>query len=101
MELQDYGETKLCLDILPHQPKPQATERDCILLNCWPRQFHRNPQTSQATAKTIGYSPQTCGKVLKTALNISLNMETLSSCLTKALSLLTYNCDLPGSRLMQ
>ena len=33
-----------------------------ILLSCWPKRFHGNPQTTQVVASTIGFSPQTDSK---------------------------------------
>lgn len=32
------------------------------IIECWPKVFHGYPQTTQAVAKTIGYSPQNDSK---------------------------------------
>lgn len=53
----------MCQDIFCHQ-----------LLTHWSKGSHGNLQTSQATAKAIGYSPQPHGKalLLKTTLTYAI-----------------------------
>ena len=35
---------------------PKEASYTRIRLNCWPKRFHENPQTTQAVAKTIDCS---------------------------------------------
>ena len=55
-------------DILCHYLKPPVPGKDYMLLNCWSKGLHGNPQTSQTIAKAIKYPSKPGGKarLLKT-----------------------------------
>lgn len=55
-------EMEFQVDISCHQMKFPILRVDYIQLNCWSKGSYRNPQTTQAIAKTVSYSPQTDSK---------------------------------------
>ena len=55
------------LEIFLHQVKPPMPGMGCIQFSHWSNGPHGKPQTSQAIAKVIGYSPQTDSEALPVA----------------------------------